>query len=184
MPDYTYGPFLVLDETTGEPTAEATGGQLLDVAGGTPQPVYDLLGSPLAELITNRLGVTGSFMADVPYGLVSFGSVALPVISNEARNAGLEAAAAQSAAEAAQAAAESASTSAVAAQSAAEQAAGLVNAPADDAIAAAVNAAGSASRAAVVAAGGALFVEKGALLIDAARAMAARERGDREDGDG
>jgi hypothetical protein len=66
MPDYTYAPFLLLDDVTGDVVRNATGGQLLDQAGGVVQPVYDLLDQPLTGLSTNAKGVGASFKADIP----------------------------------------------------------------------------------------------------------------------
>jgi len=158
MADYTYAPFLLIDDVTGDVVRNAAGGQLLDQAGGVVQPVYDLLDAPVASLTTNAKGVGAAFKADVPFGVVSFGSIALPVISVEAQQSGLEAAAAQAAAEAAQESAAESATSAAAAQSSAQAAAALVDAPADDAVATLVASPSSAARAAVLAAGSTSFV--------------------------
>lgn len=140
MPDYTYEPGLALDAVTLEPAANATG-VLTETSGGAALATFTLQGLS-AGIATNKKGYYPGFKADVPVALLTFGDVALPVVSVEARDSGPEAAAAQAAAEAAATsaseaitAAEAAVTDAEAAKTAAQEAAALVGAPADTAVA-------------------------------------------------
>ena len=120
--DWTYDPGIVFDDATLEPAPNATG-QLLNVAGGTAQQVYNLQGSPLPNLTTNQYGYLARFKAGVPFGVISFGSVLQPVVSVEALNSGPQAAAAATSAAQAAAAAASSNTAAVNAQQLAQNAA-------------------------------------------------------------
>lgn len=116
----TFDPGLVYDDATLTPAISATG-QLLDVAGGTAQTVYDLNGNPLAGnvLTSNNKGYVGRFKAGIPFGVISFGSVLQPVVSIEALQSGPAAAAAATSAANAAASAATAITSANAAAAAA-----------------------------------------------------------------
>lgn len=78
--DFTFDPGLVFDDTTMTTAKNATG-VLRDVAGGSVQPVYDLLGNPLSGLSTNEFGYVGRFKADIGKGVLDFGSITQPVFS-------------------------------------------------------------------------------------------------------
>jgi hypothetical protein len=114
MAAYTVSQGVVIDGTTSQPIRGGTG-VLRDVAGGDVQPMFDLLGNPIASIPVNEFGVYSPFSMDIPRGTLDFGSVLLPVKSNElddalpvAEQALVVATAAQTAAEAAQTAAEAA----------------------------------------------------------------------------
>lgn len=80
--DYNYQQGAVI---TSDSTLVTSGtGVLKDVAGGTAQQVYDMLGNPIASIPVNALGVFPSFRADIPRGVLGFGLVDLPVSSLEA----------------------------------------------------------------------------------------------------
>ena len=128
--DYTYQPFLLLDPDTNEVIPNATGGLLLDI-DGDGQQVYDLVGTPIASLSTGSKGVGNGFRADVPQGVVTFGSAGLPVVSIEAQSAGL---AVLDAVTLAQAAADSANDAQLAAETAAQSVGAVPDAVADAAI--------------------------------------------------
>jgi hypothetical protein len=132
MPAYTFEPGLALAADTLAPAASVTG-TLKDTAG-TQIPAYDLNGLQ-ATITTNSRGYFSGFKADVGVALLDFGDVALPVVSVEVRDSGLQAQAAQSAAEAAQASAAASETAAATSAADAARAASLVDAPADAAVA-------------------------------------------------
>jgi hypothetical protein len=111
--DYTFPPAVVLVESTGDPAIGATG-VLRPEAGADPVPVYDLNDSLISNILVGPLGVHQGFKADIPNGLLDFGSVLLPSESMEQRAAGLTA---QATADAALAAATAATTAATDAQS-------------------------------------------------------------------
>lgn len=119
MPTYRYGPDSVLVETTGEFAIGATG-IFRATEGGDPVAVTDLNGSPIPSILVGPKGAHQAFKADIPNGVLDFGSVLLPKISDEAQAAGLDAMSvaagaaltAQQAQAAAQDAANSAATSA------------------------------------------------------------------------
>ena len=96
--DYTYAQGVVIDPVTSELVQSGTG-IFKDTAGGVVQDMFDLVGTQVAGIDVGPLGVHIAFKADIPHGVLSFGSVELPVVSIEAINSGLEAAAAQAAAE-------------------------------------------------------------------------------------
>ncbi|MCZ2837127.1 phage upper tail fiber protein [Modestobacter sp. VKM Ac-2985] len=104
MPDFTFSPSAVLVESTGDFAIGATG-VLRVVAGGATVPVYDLNGSALPNIVVGPKGAHQAFKADIPDGILDFGSVLLPAVSNESLTAAIDA---QQAAQAAQSAAESA----------------------------------------------------------------------------
>lgn len=119
--DFTCSQGLVIADD-GTPGVNLSGGQLYDVAGGTAQAMYDLLGLPLASLPTSSLAVYPAFRMDIARGVLSFGSIMLPVISNEAIDSHTDAAAAAAAAAAAVTVAADAATAAGAAMTAAQTA--------------------------------------------------------------
>lgn len=88
MAAYTYSPAPVLVEATGELAIGATG-QLLAADGSGAVPVYDLNDSLLASILVGPKGVHQAFKADIPNGVLDFGSVLLPTISQEALAAAL-----------------------------------------------------------------------------------------------
>lgn len=114
-PPYTVSQGIVIDGTTSQPVANSTG-VLRVVAGGALSPMYDLLGNPILSVPSNIFGVFSPFGMDIARGVLDFGGLALPVVSNEAQDALPVAVEARAAAQAAQAAA-------LAAQAAAEDAA-------------------------------------------------------------
>ena len=84
MPTYTFAPAPVLVETTGEFAIGATG-VLRPTGGGDPVQVYDMNDSPLASVTVGPKGAHQSFKADIPHGVLDFGSVLLPTESLEQR---------------------------------------------------------------------------------------------------
>ncbi|TYP82085.1 hypothetical protein [Blastococcus xanthinilyticus] len=89
MPDFTYGPAPVLVEASGDFAIGATG--TFRASDGTPAPIYDLNGSPLASITVGPKGAHQAFKADIPDGVLDFGSVELPAVSIEAISAALDA---------------------------------------------------------------------------------------------
>lgn len=112
MPTYTFPPAVVLVEETGS-LAIGSKGVLRPSAGATPVAVYDLNGSPIADIPVGPLGVHPGFRADIANGVLDFGSVLLPVVSLESLSAALQA---QAAADASAASAAAAQDSAAAAE--------------------------------------------------------------------
>lgn len=90
MPDYTYAPAPVLVETTGEFAIGATG-VLRPSDGGDAVAIYDLNGSTITNILVGPKGAHQGFRADIPYGVLDFGSVLLPTVSQEQQNAALTA---------------------------------------------------------------------------------------------
>lgn len=88
MPDYTFPSGTVLVEGSGEFAVGATG--VLRVDGEQVQ-VYDLNDSPIPSIFVGPRGVHQAFKADVPDGLLDFGSTLMPVVSVESHRAGLRA---------------------------------------------------------------------------------------------
>jgi hypothetical protein len=89
MADYTYAPAPVLIESTGE-FAIGVVGALTDVEGTAVQ-VYDLNDSPLGGILVGPKGAHQAFKADIPHGILDFGSVLLPTASLEQQEAGFAA---------------------------------------------------------------------------------------------
>lgn len=108
MPDYTYGAAPVLVETTGDFAFGATGTLL--APDGNAATVYDLNGSPIAGVKVGPKGAHQGFMADIPNGMLDFGSVRIIAVSIESMTAAISA---HQAAEAAAASAETAAQAAV-----------------------------------------------------------------------
>ena len=98
--DFTYQQGVAIDPQTSR-LVEAGSGVFRDKAGGTVQAMYDLLGNPIVGILLSDIGVHAAFKADLPRGVLTFGSVDLPAVSIEAIDASLEAQAAKEAAEAA-----------------------------------------------------------------------------------
>jgi hypothetical protein len=90
MADYTYAPAPVLIEATGEFAIGVTGA-LKTADGTTVVQAYDLNNSPIGGILVGPKGAHGAFKADIPYGVLDFGSVLLPTTSIEQQNAGLTA---------------------------------------------------------------------------------------------
>lgn len=90
MADFTFSAAPVLIETTGE-FAIGASGVLRPAGGGSPVPVYDLNGSPITGIVVGPKGAHQAFMADIPNGVLDFGSVLLVAESKEQREAGFEA---------------------------------------------------------------------------------------------
>lgn len=90
MAAYTFAPAVVLVEATGDLDAGATG-VLRTAAGGDIVPIYDLNDSPIAVVTVGVKGAHQSFKADVPSGILDFGSdVLIPTICQEALTAALD----------------------------------------------------------------------------------------------
>jgi hypothetical protein len=104
--------------------ATSATGTFSATAGGSALPVYDLNGSPIANLVTNSVGYLAPFRVDDPnrHGWVQFGSIVQHVFSTTAFELAVDAADAKAAALAAQASASASATAASAAQAAAEAA--------------------------------------------------------------
>src|SRR4051794_2217946 len=83
---YTVSQGVVIDGTTNQPIKGGSG-VLRDAAGGAVQAMYDLLGNPIANIPVNDFGVFSPFGMDIPRGTLDFGSVLLPVKSNEVDDA-------------------------------------------------------------------------------------------------
>jgi hypothetical protein len=115
MPDYTYAPAPVLIEVTGE-FAIGVSGVLRNAATNAVSPVYDLNGSLLPGVTVGPKGAHQAFKADIPNGILDFGSVLLPSSSLEQQAAGLTAL--QAATDASAAAASAVSTANAAAATA------------------------------------------------------------------
>lgn len=90
MADYTFAPAPVLIESTGEFAIGATG-VLRATEGGVSVQIYDLNNSPMASIVVGPKGAHQAFRADVPHGLLDFGSVLLPTSSLEQQQAGITA---------------------------------------------------------------------------------------------
>lgn len=90
MPTYTYAPAPVLVETTGEFAIGATG-VFRATESGPPVNFYDLNDSPLATISVGPKGAHQAFKADIPYGILDFGSVLLPSMSIQQQEAALTA---------------------------------------------------------------------------------------------
>lgn len=105
MPSYTFAPAPVLVESTGAFAIGATG-VLRATEGGDPVPIFDLNGSPLTSIQVGPKGAHQGFTADIPNGVLDFGSVLLPSISLEQQESGLTAVAVANAASDTAAAAE------------------------------------------------------------------------------
>jgi hypothetical protein len=89
MPDYTYPAVAVLVETTGELAATGTTGVLRPAAGQPSVPTYDLNGSP-RPIVVGPKGASPAFTADIRHGVLDFGSVQIPVVSDQARDAAID----------------------------------------------------------------------------------------------
>lgn len=128
MADFTYPPGTVLDESTGEFSVGSTG--VLRNANGDAVDIFDLNDSPIPSIRVGARGVHEAFKANVPDGLLDFGSTLMPVVSQESHRAGLQAIqvaeAAVESAQSAETAASDAANSARDAATKAEQAASLV----------------------------------------------------------
>jgi len=105
VPTFTFQPGVVLTEATGSLAIGATG-VLRTSDNGFVSPVYDMNGSSLSNITVGPKGAHQAFKADIAHGVLDFGSVLLPVISQEAASAALETLAAASAASASASAAE------------------------------------------------------------------------------
>lgn len=116
MAIYTYAPAPVLVEITGEFAIGATG-VFRATEGGTPVTITDLNDSPIPNIVVGPKGAHQAFKADIPNGVIDFGSVLLPTASLEQQEAALQAEqiAAQAAVDAAAAAASSQAAAAAAA---------------------------------------------------------------------
>lgn len=88
--DYTFDEAVVLVEGTGELAIGATG-VLLPPLGGDPVQVYDMNGSPIPNVVVGPFGVHQQFRADIPQGLLDFGSKVLVKESQQQRDAGMAA---------------------------------------------------------------------------------------------
>lgn len=118
MAAYTFPSAVVLIEATGDLAIGATG-VLRPSAGGNPVQVYDLNGSPIPNVVVGARGVHQPFQADIPDGVLDFGSVLLTSISQESMTAAITAEQdAAAALEAAQQAADNASNAVAAVESA------------------------------------------------------------------
>lgn len=93
MPTYRYSPDTVMVETTGELAIGATG-VLRATEGGDPVNLYDLNGSAIPSVLVGPKGAHQAFKADIPNGVLDFGSVILPKLSDQAQVAAIDAMAA------------------------------------------------------------------------------------------
>jgi len=91
--DYTYDEAVVTIQGTAEPAVGATG-VLRPDDFGDPVQVYDLNGSPLPHVSVGEFGVHQQFKADIPQGILDFGSRRLVKESQQQREAGMTALAA------------------------------------------------------------------------------------------
>lgn len=105
MAAYTFPSSVVLIESTGALAIGATGA-LRPSAGGEPVQVYDLNGSPIPGVVVGNKGVHQPFQADIPDGVLDFGSVLLTAVSQESLTAAITAEIAATEAAASAAAAE------------------------------------------------------------------------------
>lgn len=130
MPGYTFSEGVVLIEATGQLAIGATG-VFRAATGGDPVTIYDLNDSVIPSVAVGPLGVRQAFKADIPRGLLDFGSVVIVARSDElmdaafeaqaiSEQAALDAAAAATSSQAAAAAAAAAEGSAAAAAASAE----------------------------------------------------------------
>ena len=87
MADFTYAPAPVLIESTGE-FALGVVGAFTDAATGTTVQAYDLNDSPIGGILVGPKGAHQAFKADIPHGILDFGSVLLPSESIEQQEAG------------------------------------------------------------------------------------------------
>lgn len=126
MASYTFGPAPVLVETTGEFAIGATG-VFRPLGGGDPVPVADLNNSPLPNILVGPKGAHGAFTADIPAGVLDFGSVLIPKVCDEAVTAAIDAReVAESARSTAETAAQAATSAALSASNLAAVLAGAV----------------------------------------------------------
>lgn len=86
--DYTYAPAPVLDDSTGD-FAIGVAGVLKTADGVSTSPMYDLNGSSITSIVVGSKGAHPGFRADIPNGLLDFGSVLIPSASLEQQQAGL-----------------------------------------------------------------------------------------------
>lgn len=87
MAQYGYNfPWVVIDRTDGQPTANRTDGQLLDPVTRAVVEVVDANGAAV-PLRTGPYGVLTNFTADILYGLAKFGDTETLVMSDECLNA-------------------------------------------------------------------------------------------------
>jgi len=107
--DYTFPPAVVLVEGSGDLAVGATG-VLRPAGGGNPVQVYDLNGSPIPSVLVGSKGVHQAFQANIPDGVLDFGSVQLTAISMESMTAAMSAQQAAETAAASAAAAEAVAT--------------------------------------------------------------------------
>lgn len=89
MAAYTFPSAPVLVEATGEFAIGATG-VLRAVSGGLAVQVYDLNDSPISTVLVGPKGGHAPFKADIPYGVLDFGSTQLVAVSAEALNAAID----------------------------------------------------------------------------------------------
>lgn len=85
---YTFASAPVLVETTGDLAIGATG-VLRETEGGDPVAIYDLNDSPIASVLVGPKGAHQAFRADIPYGVLDFGSAMLVAVSAEAQYAAI-----------------------------------------------------------------------------------------------
>lgn len=90
MADYTFAPAVVFIEGTSTLAIGATG-VLRPLGGGDPVVVFDLNDSPLPNIAVGQFGVHQSFKANIPAGVLDFGSTMLPTSSLEQQAAAFDA---------------------------------------------------------------------------------------------
>lgn len=91
--EYTYGQAAVLVQAGGVSTdvfAVGAHGVLRTAVDGPESPIYDINGSPLPYLTVGETGAYQFFRADIPFGVLDFGSALITAVSNEAIAAPLE----------------------------------------------------------------------------------------------
>lgn len=91
MAEYVYDEGLVLLEGTSLPAPLGTAGVFRAVPGGPAVQVYDLNGSEIPSVKVGEFGVHQQFTADIPHGVLDFGSKELVKESKQQREAGFQA---------------------------------------------------------------------------------------------
>lgn len=88
MADYTFSAATVLFEGTGDLAVGATG-VLRPLDGGAAVQLYDLNDSPLTSITVGPLGSHQAFKADIPHGLLDFGSLRMVAVSIQSLTAAI-----------------------------------------------------------------------------------------------
>lgn len=83
MPTYTFQSVGVYDPVTDVVQENATGGKFVLNKDDAGLPIYDLNGSPIAQITSNKSGQSIPFKADYISGLVQFGDLVVAVFAVE-----------------------------------------------------------------------------------------------------